>query len=46
MSPTNMPSISITKENHLNYHKSAWDEFFLGTHTVKTQIFCFSLADL
>ena len=26
-----MPFISITKEITLNYHKFAWDEFFLGT---------------
>ena len=31
MSTHNMPFINITKENHINYHNSAWDEFFLGT---------------
>ena len=31
MSTHNMPFIKITKEITLNYHKSAWGEFFLGT---------------
>ena len=31
MSTHNMPFINIAKENHPNYHKSPWNEFFLGT---------------